>query len=138
LASILDGFSTIVVSHPNSSATLSEAHQEDSSSVPSKKGKCKRVIPLSGTVRRSARLLSLRSPSSGKSLGSSTTDGASNSGSGMVPILGSILSSYVLGSLSPSDFCHLASNSGIVFSDIDLDITFIKSRELERAKTSRS
>ena len=48
---------------------------------------------------------------------------------------GSVYSSYALGDLSASEFSQLASSSAFIFSDLELDREFIRSKELDRARS---
>lgn len=61
--------------------------------------------------------------------------GATSTGSGMSSILGSMYSSYALGSLSSAEFSQLAIDTSFIFSDVEIDRDYIRGKELERAST---
>lgn len=63
-----------------------------------------------------------------------TTSGATNSGLCMIFDLGSTYSSYVLGSLSFSEFYRLLRDTAFVFSDVETDLAYIKSGEFDRTR----
>lgn len=99
----------------------------------SRRGRYRISVTASGSVRRSASIRCCRSQSAGEFLDSSTTSGVTNSGSGLQSDLSSLYSSYALGSLTSSQFSQLASDT--TFIDVDLDLEYIKGRELDRARS---
>lgn len=68
-----------------------------------------------GSIQRSAMIHCSRTQSMDKLPDSSSTSGASNSGSGMMSDLVGTYSSYALGSLSSSWFSQLARDTAFVF-----------------------
>ena len=101
----------------------------------SKRGRRRKFVASSRSIRRSVRIRCSRSQSLGKSPDSSTMSGTSESGSGTHFDLGSTYSSYALGNLSASEFSHLASDTTFIFTDIELDREFIRSKEFDRARS---
>lgn len=101
----------------------------------SRKGRCGRTVATSGSVRRSAKIRSIRSQLLGEILDSSAMSGATNSSLRMISDLGSTYSAFVLNSLPSAEFCQLARNTSFVFSNIELDTEYIRSRKIESARS---